>query len=349
MSSLMSRVARVLLGAALVPTAAFAQAPAASAAPPFEYVRFTTTLGPFVLELNREKAPISVENFLKYVDKGHYDGTIFHRVIPSFMIQGGGYGPDLVEKPTEAPIKNEWKNGLRNERGTVAMARTPQPDSATSQFFINVVDNAFLDAPRDGAAYAVFGKVLQGMDIVDKIKGVATERKDSFEALPKEAVVISSVKRVPASEMTDAIAEARKAEEEAKTKPKKDGIQLVKSKGVDVERGVTTPSGLWYADSVVGTGEAPPSPSSRVKVHYRGWLTNGTEFDSSYKTNQPASFALNGVIKGWTEGVGGMKVGGKRFLVIPPDMGYGASGRPPIIPGNSTLVFEVELLEIIAK
>ncbi len=144
-------------------------APAPAAAKVY-YVQLETTKGNIVIELNNEKAPISTANFLKYVDKGHYAGTVFHRVIPNFMIQGGGFTKDGTPKATEAPIKNEWQNGLKNLRGTIAMARTAIPDSATSQFFINVQDNASLDRPNGGAAYAVFGKVVAGMDVVDAIK-----------------------------------------------------------------------------------------------------------------------------------------------------------------------------------
>ncbi len=141
-------------------------------------VKFTTNKGSFVIELNEQKAPITVANFLQYVEQKHYDGTVFHRVIDDFMIQGGGFSIDgkvLSEKPTGKGIKNEASNGLLNQRGTVAMARTNDPNSATAQFFINVADNAMLDAPKpDGYGYAVFGKVTSGMDVVDAIKAVST-------------------------------------------------------------------------------------------------------------------------------------------------------------------------------
>jgi len=159
-------------------------------------VKLTTNHGDIVIELDEAKAPISVANFLSYVDKGHYDGTIFHRVIPGFMIQGGGFSSDMRQKPTDAPIKNEWKNGLKNARYTIAMARTSVPDSATSQFFINVADNAFLDQARDGAAYAVFGKVTQGSDIVDKIAGVRTGNKGGHQDVPVEPVTIQKALRI---------------------------------------------------------------------------------------------------------------------------------------------------------
>jgi len=187
------------------PPAATPAAPApAPAAKPQEtektvQVIMTTSMGDITIELNREKAPISTENFLKYVDEKFYDGTIFHRVIGNFMIQCGAFTPDMMQKPKARPaIKNEWKNGLKNTKYTVAMARTSVADSATSQFFINVQDNAVLDDPRDGAAYAVFGKVTAGTDVVDKIKAVKTGRKSGMEDVPVDVVEIKSVRRVEA-------------------------------------------------------------------------------------------------------------------------------------------------------
>ncbi len=155
-------------------------------------VRLATTAGDIVLQLDNEKAPKTVDNFVAYVKSGHYDGTIFHRVIDGFMIQGGGYKPDLSEKPTRAPIKLEADNGLDNRRGTIAMARTAAPDSATAQFFINVVDNTMLDKAnaRDGRGYAVFGKVVKGMDVVDKIRAVPTQEKGDQQNLPATPIII---------------------------------------------------------------------------------------------------------------------------------------------------------------
>jgi peptidyl-prolyl cis-trans isomerase A (cyclophilin A) len=139
-------------------------------------VKLATSEGDIVVELDAAKAPKTVDNFLQYVKAGHYDGTVFHRVINNFMIQGGGMTADLKEKPTRAPIVLESRNGLANDRGTIAMARTNDPNSASAQFFINVKDNAFLNQPqaKDGNGYAVFGKVISGMDVVDKIKAVPT-------------------------------------------------------------------------------------------------------------------------------------------------------------------------------
>ncbi|MBF0194392.1 MAG: peptidyl-prolyl cis-trans isomerase [Magnetococcales bacterium] len=158
-------------------------------------VIMTTSLGEITIELDAEKSPITVENFLKYVDDSFYDGTIFHRVIPNFMVQCGGMLPDMSEKDNSAPIKNEADNGLKNNRGTLAMARTQVVDSATSQFFINVNDNNFLDHGGRDFGYAVFGKVVDGMDVVDKIAAVETGMSSGHSDVPVEAVIIESIKR----------------------------------------------------------------------------------------------------------------------------------------------------------
>lgn len=165
-------------------------------------VLIKTNMGDITVELNAEKAPKSVENFLQYVKDGFYNGTIFHRVIDNFMIQGGGFTPDLRQKPTRPSIPNEAKNGLSNKRGTIAMARTPDPNSATAQFFINLVDNRNLDYVSDERAetwgYAVFGQVVSGMDVVDKIKAVPTGPKGPFRSdVPTSDVVIENVELLP--------------------------------------------------------------------------------------------------------------------------------------------------------
>jgi cyclophilin family peptidyl-prolyl cis-trans isomerase len=167
-------------------------------------VKLETTKGDIIIELDREKAPITVANFLRYVDEGKYDGTIFHRVIPRFMIQGGGFTPDMKKLPTGAPIKNEMPNGLSNKRGTIAMARLNSPNTATNQFFINHKDNLQLDTYTGG--YAVFGKVVKGMDVVDAIAGVKTQtvmvfneeiqRNVPMQDVPVEQVIMTKVSRL---------------------------------------------------------------------------------------------------------------------------------------------------------
>ena len=191
-----------LVVASAIPVAALAQAPAATCAAALAgkgpvKVKLTTSTGPIVLQLDKEKAPISTENFAKYVDSGHYNGTVFHRVIDSFMIQGGGFTKEYREKPTQPPIKNESTNGLKNDAYTIAMARTNVRDSATSQFFINSKDNDNLNyagEPRPG--YAVFGKVIEGKDVVDKIRKVAVRPSQVSEAQPLEPVVLEKAECV---------------------------------------------------------------------------------------------------------------------------------------------------------
>jgi len=162
-------------------------------------VKFKTTLGDFIIELNDEKAPISAKNFITYVEEGFYNGTIFHRIIPGFMAQGGGFDADFVQKETHDMIKNEADNGLKNDRGTLAMARTPAPDSASGQFFINYKDNDFLNhtAPtQNGWGYAVFGKVVEGMDVVDAMAEQATSTKNGHQDVPTTNIVVESAEIV---------------------------------------------------------------------------------------------------------------------------------------------------------
>ncbi len=175
----------------LVAPSVQAQSPSASAAPP--KVKIVTSMGEIVLELNPDKAPKTVENFLQYVKDKHYDGTIFHRVMDGFMIQGGGFTPDMSQKSVRSPIVLESSNGLKNDRGTIAMARTNVPNSATAQFFINVVNNNNLNAPLpDGHGYAVFGKVISGLETVDKIRQVATGNRGGHGNVPQSPILITS-------------------------------------------------------------------------------------------------------------------------------------------------------------
>jgi cyclophilin family peptidyl-prolyl cis-trans isomerase len=180
-------------------TLAVALAVPAHAANP--QVMLETSKGTIVIELDQAKAPVTVGNFLGYVKSGFYDGTVFHRVIPNFMIQGGGFTANMQQKPTREAIVNESANGLVNKRGTVAMARTPDPNSATAQFFVNLQDNSFLDKAKaqDGYGYCVFGKVVKGMSVVDAIAGVKTGTVGGFQDVPTEAVVIKKATLVGAA------------------------------------------------------------------------------------------------------------------------------------------------------
>lgn len=159
-------------------------------------IRFETSHGAFTVELFPKEAPLSAENFLRYVDEHHFDGTLFHRIVPGFVIQGGGLDAQFRNKRTRAPIRNEAKNGLKNTRGTLSMARTSEVDSATSQFFVNLADNDFLNHSARDFGYAVFGRVTEGMDVIDKIAAVKTGRRQGHQDAPLEDVLIVSARRI---------------------------------------------------------------------------------------------------------------------------------------------------------
>ena len=162
-------------------------------------VRFETSLGDFTVEVDEASAPISAKNFLRYVDEGFFDGTIFHRVIPGFMIQGGGFTAGMEHKAGHEPIRNEAANGLKNLRGTLAMARTNDPHSASSQFFVNLVDNDFLNQRSGNAGYAVFGRVVGGIEVIDRIAKVKTGRRHGHDDVPAEAVLVNAARRTSAA------------------------------------------------------------------------------------------------------------------------------------------------------
>ena len=333
--------------------------PAGESDPMHPRYKMETSLGDIVLELDAERAPITVLNFHRYVDSGFYDGTIFHRVISNLMIQGGGFTVAMEKKTDDLlpPIKNEWQNGLKNVTGTISMARLGgRADSATSQFFINVKDNTTLDSPRDGAGYTVFGRVIEGMETVNKIKDVEVQNvtEKRIGNVPVEPVVINSVKLIGAFDRSGCenqikVAEeaAKKAEAEARAAQENEMQEFInKTEDETGKKFATTDSGLKYMVLQEGTGDTTPNPTDTVEVHYTGWLLNGTKFESSVDRGKAATVPLNDVIAGWTEGVGLMKVGEKRKLIIPGNLAFGPTGRPPTIPPDATVVFDVELLAI---
>jgi FKBP-type peptidyl-prolyl cis-trans isomerase len=373
-------------------------------------VKMATTLGDIVLELDAEKAPVTVDNFLRYAQDGFYNDTIFHRVIKTFMIQGGGFTTEMDEKKgLRPPIENEWRNGLKNVRGSIAMARrgwNPRmprsmrdetPHSATSQFFINVVDNERLDKPQmDGAAYCAFGTVVEGMDVVDKIRDAEVVKHPKYPSpqavTPKEPIVITSVTLLDglkyeqvaelAKPAVEAAAEARakreesaaaaaaKQKEQAEARAKTFSAMLEKGEDENGNKLEKTATGLMYVILKEGDGLSPAFVGKElrnvsvtdwllknkdalklpnmdtVEIHYTGWLLDGTQFDSSREKGKPITMPLNRSIKGWAEGVSMMRAGGRRMLIIPGELAYGPSGRPPRIGPNATLVFDVELVSI---
>jgi FKBP-type peptidyl-prolyl cis-trans isomerase/cyclophilin family peptidyl-prolyl cis-trans isomerase len=375
-----------LIALALVPMLALAQTPPPAAPPQpaaqtapatpanpglYPRVKLETSLGNIVVELNGEKAPISTQNFIRYAEEGFYNGTIFHRVMKTFMIQGGGFTPDLTQKREglHEPIKNEWQNGLKNERGTIAMARTGEPDSATAQFFINVVNNgkgaqSDLDTPRPSpkgpAAYAVFGRVVEGMDVVDKIKDVPVQTSSKYPSpqpvVPVEPVVIKSVTLISEYDRAkvDQLAgeQVKKAQEEqAKAEQEKEkAVQELVAK-VEAETGKKlqkTPTGLMYVMLAEGEGAAPKNGES-VSMLFTASLPDGKVWDSATDRSKPHMRPLNPreTLPGLVEGLALMKPGGKAKFIIPPELGYGPRGRVDKgIAPNSTLIFDVELLGV---
>lgn len=322
------------------------------------YVTMTTSKGEILIELNHEYAPATVENFVGYLEDGTYDGTVFHRVIDGFMIQGGGFAPDGIKKDTRNPIVNEWRNGLANLRGTISMARLGgNPNSATNQFFINVNDNHNLDQPQgDGAAYAVFGEVLEGMDVVDAIKNVSTGSRQTPQGTmrdwPTENVTIEKVELMPESEAAELRAEReQEAQDRWESQLEEAKVFIQNELGHDPSEGAFDEElGLWVLEIEDGDG-AMPAVTDTVVVHYTGWLTKGgTPFDSSRNSNTPAEFVLNQVIKGWQNAVGSMEDGARRIVVIPTELAYfkrGArNGARTIIPPDSALVFDIELMDV---
>lgn len=330
----------------------------------FAYVRMDTSLGELIFELDRERAPISVANFAAYVDEGFYDGLMFHRVLGDMMAQAGGFEPGLVHRaPTRAPIRNESDNGLQNAIGSLAMVRGSDPHDATSQFFINLADNPQLDKQGEGGwGYAVFGKVIGGMDTLFAIRGAEVESDARVDkdtpAAPVTPIVIHKAVQVPATACADHIAQARSAERDvvevpdvrvavARARETQDDeiLAFVNALNLDVDSLQYEPNGLGSIVLTRGSGKQP-SRADRVSVHYTGYLLDGSVFDSSRERGEPSVFGLNKVIKGWSQGVGQMQVGERRLLVIPPSMGYGSKGIDGVIPPDATLAFDVELLDI---
>ena len=324
-------------------------------------VLFQTTIGDMVFELNAEKAPITVQNFIQYVEDGYYEGTIFHRVIKDFIVQAGGFTPELKEKKEglRDPIPSEWPNGLENLQWAIAAARlNDHVDSATSQFFINLSNNMPLDLPRDGAGYCVFGKVIAGFDTLEKMQQVKLHKHPNYPQrtpvtpvtpiVVTKASLIGDFDRDKVAELLDKNRKALAAVRQARLDKMNKELDAYTAKLEDEtgKKVQTTESGLRYIVLSPGDG-ASPEPGDQVTVHYTGWLLDGTKFNSSVDKGQPEQLILQPPLPaGWIEGLCMMKLGGKRKLIIPNTLAFGGRARGMKIPAYASLVFDVELLGV---
>lgn len=312
-------------------------------------VLVSTTMGQFMIELYAEKAPITVINFMDYVQAGYYNGTIFHSIIRNVAIQGGFYLPNLDKKirGLRPAIPVETNNGLTNSKWMLGMFRQQHlHKSAKSQFYINMHENSDLDMPRDGAGYTVFGKVIEGFDILEKMRDVnvgphpkyASGQSPSVPVIP---IVINSMKMVSRLDRERA---AIIAEENQKPQIQKADDIIQKYVEQSGNKAVYSPTGLIYIDLRVGQGGIPVAEET-VEILYLGTLVDGREFENALEKS--IKVPVGGMISGLQEGLLTMKEGGKRVLIIPPNIGYGEGGVPGRIPSNSVLIFELEMLQIV--
>lgn len=312
-------------------------------------VKLETTLGDIVCELNAERAPAAVLNFVQYVNANYYDGTIFHRVLKDSMIQGGGYTPDLEPKlrGLKPDVEGSWGSHLQNERGTISMIRgRGTAQLASAQFYINLADNVDLDESRHHGSYAVFGRVVEGMDTVDEIGNVPVGSHEKYaggrsEVVPTRPIIIKSVRLITPFDTFQVQAMAAATRVDRQSQLNELFAELEEKAG---STGTIAQSGLRYVDFAVGDGESPELTDT-VVFQYRGTLIDGTEFESTYATG-PTERKIGGLITGLQEGLITMNEGGRRTLILPPELGFGASGVPGIIPPDAVLIFEIELLEI---
>ena len=311
-------------------------------------VKMTTTLGNLVLELDAEASPLTVINFVDYVQDGFYDGITFHRVVKKSVIQGGGFLPDLTAK-TEGlreTIRSESPNGLVNRQYTIGMVRRPGvAHSARSEFYINLANNLHLDEPVDGVGYTVFGKVVEGIDTIEHIHRVPVAAHPAYAegrsaVVPIKPVVIQSARLTTPFDRAGAEQLAQKYRAEGENRLA-DLIRSYEEKAGS--KAVTSSSGLIYVDLVVGGG-AMPVLQSEVSILYLGTFVGGVEFES--RLEEPLKIKLDTAIKGWQEGLQTMQEGGQRLLVVPSELGFGTGGIPGMIPPDSTLVFEITLLQV---
>ena len=320
-------------------------------APPLYVVRFETTRGPFDVEVRRDWAPRGADRLHYLVRAGYYDGARFYRVLRGFVAQFGfAADPRVTAVWSARPLRDDPVL-VRNRQGTVAFA-TSGPNTRTSQLFVSTRDNVHLDP----LGFAPVGRVAAGMDVVDSLYAAYGDAPPAGRGPVQDSVALQGERYLArAFPRLDVIRSARIVAESASAvaplphspAPPRAMTDFAPELGVNLSKTTETASGLHYLDERPGEGE-PARAGRTVRVHYTGWLTDGNKFDSSRDRGEPLEFVLGRgqVIKGWDEGVTGMKVGGRRKLVIPPKLGYGARGAGGVIPPNATLVFEVELLKV---
>jgi len=351
------KVKRLVFAACLTPGICIAQEEQESKKhdPFLPRVKVETTLGDFVLELDAHNAPITVLNFVRYVEDGYYQGTILHRVVKGFLIQGGHFLPDMTPKTEglRSTIRNEAPNGLSNVKGTVAMARQMRKaHSARAQFFINLAENTALDRPIGGTGYCVFGKIVEGMETIERIANTEVGKHPGYQrgsqaVVPKQPVVINSMQLISEFDRSKSEAaikmiqdiHAKALADEAKRK--EEFVEWLAGLKTKVTK---TPSGLMFYDQTPGEG-ASPEASNMVRVHYTAWLSDGTVLEDTREKESKEVWVDRRVV-GWREGVITMKVGGRRILIVPPELAFGDRATRSV-PPNSTLVYDIELYEIV--
>lgn len=327
---------------------------------PAPRVNIATSAGDIVVALDAERAPISVSNFLEYADAGFYDGTVFHRVKPDGLIQGGAYTKDMDLKTDRLhpPILCEADNGLKNEKDTIAFYRdVGKLDSATAQFFINLKDNPNFDEVRDGSGYAVFGKVVSGADVLERIASSPTGTNPKYAAgysavVPTKPIFIKSVQQVAPIDRSHIRVLAHQAQarivHERSHAAMSDEERAAQS-AEDLEKKysgkfVKTESGLRYLNVRAGKG-IQPTIEDTVEIQFQVTLLDGSLVESTY-AGKPRTREMGRLVQGLQEGIQTMKEGGQSIFIVPPELAYGEDGQPGIIPGNAWLVFNIELLMI---
>lgn len=312
------------------------------------WLRLETTLGDIIIELDVAEAPTTVINFVEYAEGGEYDGTIFHRVVPGSILQGGGYTPDLEPKPRTVPsvIPDNWHIELESKVGTVALIRQSDYFGKTSpEFFINLRDNVHHNMGRNHGRFAVFGRVVAGHETINRIRNTSLGTHPKYAnglspVVPVVPVIINSARLISPFDAASAyeVIALRNPE------PKDAVAKLFGRKVADAL--VETGSGLMLADITVGDGPRSPGPDDVVEFQYRGTFLNGNEFESTYDKRKPALLNMSLLKPGLREALSTMTEGGHRVAVVPPELAYGVDGIPGVIPPSTTLIFELDLLEI---